>query len=152
MRPENPSSVYLDTNALVYAITNKPKGKPVAEILRLAQAGKITVFISVLSYVEVRGYSNNDPFPPERDHECVALLDSAHLVRVEFARRIALRARRLAYEYRLKNFDAVHLASAIEAEADVFMSADRDFAHGRMIEGVWVDDLYEPGDPTLFSS
>lgn len=143
--------MYLDTNALIHAILDKPAGKPVAEILRLAEAGKITVFVSVLAYVEVRGYSNNDPFPPELDQRCVELLDSAHLTRVEFGRRIALRARGFAYQYRLKNYDAVHLASAVEAEVDVFMSADTDFLHGRFIEGVWIDDPYEPGDPRLFS-
>lgn len=152
VRPEKPSSVYLDTNALVYAITDKPAGKPVAEILRLAQAGKITVYVSVLSYVEVRGYSNSDPYPPERDRRCIELLDSAHLIRVEFARRVALRARRFAHQYRLKNFDAMHLASAVEADVDVFMSADKGFPHGQLIEGVWLDEPYEPGDPSLFSN
>lgn len=150
MRPENPSSVYLDTNALVYAITNKPKGKPVDEILRLAEAGKLTVYISTLSYVEVRGFSNSDPYPPEQDQKCIALLDRAHLVKVEFARRTALRARHFAYQYRLKNFDAVHLASAKEADAEVFMSADADFGKGRFIEGIWIDDVYELGGPNLF--
>ncbi|WP_433263298.1 type II toxin-antitoxin system VapC family toxin [Micromonospora vinacea] len=70
----------------------------------------------------------------------------------EFARWVALHARRLAHQYRLKNFDAIHVASAVEADANVFMSADKDFPQGQLIEGVWVDEPYEPGDPPLFST
>lgn len=150
MRPENPSSVYLDANALIHVITNKPAGKPVAEVLRLAEAGKLTVCISVLSYVEVRGYGKNDPYPADRDQQCIRLLDSGRFTHVEFGRRVALRARKYAHSYKLNNPDAIHLASAVEADADVFMSTDNDFPRGRHVDGVWIDEPYEPGDPTLF--
>ncbi|MFU8849418.1 type II toxin-antitoxin system VapC family toxin [Micromonospora sp. SL1-18] len=142
--------MYLDSNALIYAIMKRPDGEPVLEVLRLAEAGKLTVAISTFSYVEVRGYGNNDPYPPDRDRQVIELLDSPHIVRVEFSRRVALRARRLGYEHRLKGFDAAHLASAVEAAVDVFMSTDTDFGRVRRIEGVWVDKPYAPGDPTLF--
>ncbi len=53
VRPDSPASVYLDANALIYAVTKRPGYEPVAEILRLAQAGKIKALISTLAYVEV---------------------------------------------------------------------------------------------------
>ncbi len=154
-RPEHPSLVYLDSNALIYAITKKPAGEPVAELLRLADAGKLTVAISTLSFVEVRGYSNTDPYPAEQDREVIDYLDSERLMHIDFNRRVALRARRISYDYKLKTLDAMHMAAAVVAGADVLMTADGDFRPGRlnpgrMVEGVWVDAPYAPGDPTLF--
>jgi predicted nucleic acid-binding protein len=97
VRPDSPSSVYLDSCALIYAVTKHAGHEPVAEVLRLAQHGKLTVVISTLSYVE------------------------------------------------LGNYDAIHLASAVAAGADVLMTADKGFPRGRQVEGVWVDEPYEPG-------
>ncbi|MBN1172480.1 MAG: type II toxin-antitoxin system VapC family toxin [Micromonosporaceae bacterium] len=147
-RPDNPTSVYLDSNALILAVTARPGHEPVAEILRLADTGQLTVAISTLSLVEVRGWGRTDPYPPDLDHRCVAQLDHPRLLMVEFHRDVALRARRYAHHYRLKNPDAIHLASAVEAEVDVLMTYDADFPHAQSVEGVWIDDPYFPGgDP-----
>ncbi|GGM20019.1 MULTISPECIES: hypothetical protein [Micromonospora] len=54
-RPDNPTSVYLDSNTLIYAITKKPSYEPVAAVLRLAEASKIVVVISNFTYVGVFG-------------------------------------------------------------------------------------------------
>ncbi|MEU4715517.1 type II toxin-antitoxin system VapC family toxin [Micromonospora purpureochromogenes] len=152
MRPENPSSVYLDSNTLIYAMTKRPGYEPVAEVLRLAEAKKLEVIISDLSYVEVRGWPNKDPYPPGLDQACLAALDSPRLLRVEFSRGIALRARRYAYSYSLGNYDAVHLASAVEAGADVLMTWDKDLKRVRLVDGVWVHEPYDIGDATLFGT
>ncbi|MET8359349.1 type II toxin-antitoxin system VapC family toxin [Micromonospora sp. NPDC005171] len=149
-RPDYPSSIYLDSNTLIRALLNKSGAEPIAELLRLAQAGKIRIVISTLSYVEVRGWGKTDPYPSDLDDRCLALLDSPAIERVEFFREVAVRARRYAYTYRLSNYDAVHLASAVVASVDVLMTGDTDFPHGRSIDGVWVDEPYAPGDPTLF--
>lgn len=149
MRPSEPTSVYLDSNTLIYAITKRPGHEPIAEVLRLAEARKLTVLISNLTYVEARGWARKDPYPQDLDEECVRLLDSPHLTRVELTRRVAIRARRYAWSRKLNNYDAVHLASAVEYPADVFMTADTDFPIGTTVDGVWIDRPYEPGDPPL---
>ncbi len=149
MRPDSPASVYLDANALIYAVTKRPGYEPVAEILRLAQAGKIKALISTLAYVEVRGWSRADPYPHELDEEGIRLLDSPHLLRVEFTRRVAIRARGYAHHYGLRNPDAMHLASAAEYPAEVFMTWDTGFPHGTVVDDVWIDEPYEPGAPRL---
>lgn len=148
MRPSRPNSVYFDSNALIYAITKKPGYEPVAECLRLAEAGRLRVVVSMLAYVEVRGWGLRDPYPQDLDEEGVRLLDSPHLVRVELSRRVAVRARHMAVKYNLKNYDAMHLASAVEYPADVMMTWDLDFKGPRQIEGVWIDQPYEPGRPS----
>jgi hypothetical protein len=55
--------VYLESNTLIRVVTKKPGYEPVAELLRLADAGKLTVLISMLTYVEVRGWGKKDPYP-----------------------------------------------------------------------------------------
>lgn len=149
MRPKMPKSVYLESNALIAAVTKSPGHESVAEVLRLADAKKLTVLISMLAYVEVRGWSLKDPYPQDLDAECVRLLDSPSLLRVELSRGVAVRARRCAHTYGLKNYDAIHLASALEYPADVMMTSDKGFKGPRNIEGVWIDEPYELGDPTL---
>nr|MDT0661657.1 PIN domain-containing protein [Micromonospora sp. DSM 115978] len=113
-----------------------------AEILGLADAGKLTVAISMLAYIEVRGWGKRDPYSEALDKEGVRLLDSPSLVRVELSRRVAVRARECAWKYSLNNYDALHLASALEYPVDVLMTWDTDFGFPRQIEGVWVDEPY----------
>ncbi|MCM4077457.1 type II toxin-antitoxin system VapC family toxin [Paractinoplanes hotanensis] len=150
MRPSDPDSVYLESNALIYAVTKRPGYEPIAEVLRLAEERKLEVVISMLTYVEVRGWGLQDPYPVELDQEGVKLLDSPHLVRVELTRRVAIRAREIAVKYSLKNYDAIHLACASEYPAEVMMTWDKGFKGPRRVEGVWIDEPYELGGPRLF--
>lgn len=151
-RPDNPTSVYLDSNTLIYAITKKPGYEPVAAVLRLAEARKIEAVISDLSYIEVRGWGKADPYPPDLDRRCLAALDSPSLTRVELSRGIAMRARRYAYGHKLDNYDALHLASAVEAQAGVLMTWDKDLLRARYVDGVWIEVPYQLGDPALFDA
>jgi predicted nucleic acid-binding protein len=150
-RPNNPASVYLDSNTLIAVVKKEPGYEPVDALFRLAEAGRIDLYISALSYVEVRGSSLSGPVDGVRDRQIIASLDSPWFKQVEFYRGLALRARRFTQEYKLKNYDAMHLASAAEAGAEVLMTWDQGFPHGRNIEGVWIDQPYEPGDPALFT-
>lgn len=81
------------------------------------------------------------------------LLTSKNVTPVEFDQEVALKAR----ELRLRKIvtparDAIHLASAIVAAADVLMTWDgKDFPLGRTIEGVYVSEPYLLGDPDLFT-
>ncbi|MER7164481.1 type II toxin-antitoxin system VapC family toxin [Micromonospora sp. NPDC000207] len=151
-RPDNPASVYLDSNTLIKAIIKEPGWEPVAAVLRLAEANKLALMISNLTYVEARGWRKGEPYPPELDQRCLAALDSPWMIRVELSRRTALRARRYAYSHRLGNYDALHLASAVEAEADVLMTTDKELLRVQYVDGVWIGEPYQLGDPTLFDA
>jgi predicted nucleic acid-binding protein len=121
-------------------------------VLSLAQRGRVELFVSALSYVEVRGQGRADPYDADLDQRVLALLDSPRLIQIDFHRALAIRARGYTRAYRLKNYDAVHLASAVEVGAEVLMSYDGDFPKRTTVDGVWIDDPYEPGDPALFPS
>ncbi|MEV5411576.1 type II toxin-antitoxin system VapC family toxin [Thermopolyspora sp. NPDC052614] len=140
--PSNPSSVYLDSNALIYLLQGGPGHGDVLHALALAMDGKLNLYISTLSYVEVRGYGNDEPYPAERDKIATELLDSPSLTLVEFSRGVALKARKIAHTYRLKNPDAIHIASALYAEAEVLFTADQQLKSRGLIEGVHITEPY----------
>jgi predicted nucleic acid-binding protein len=70
-------------------------------------------------------------------------------VQIDFHRGVALRARQYAQQHGLKNYDAIHLASAVDASADVLMTTDKGFPIGQSVDGVWVDQPYAPGDEPI---
>jgi predicted nucleic acid-binding protein len=80
------------------------------------------------------------------------ILDNPRHTPVEFTRTVALRARELALRRGMKNYDAIHLAHAVMARADVLMTADKGFTQDSDVEGVWVCAPYYWGAPTLFDS
>jgi predicted nucleic acid-binding protein len=141
----------MDSNTLIVGVLKRKGFEPVQGLLNLAQAGRIELYISALTYVEVRGAGRNDPYDADVDQAILAALDSPSFMIVEFYRGLAIRARQYTQTLRLKNYDAIHLASATEAQADVFMTWDTDFARGTAVDGVWIDEPYEPGDPPLFT-
>jgi len=150
-RPENPSSIYLDSNPLIIGALKREGYEPIAEILRLADAGAVSLYISSFSYVEVRGFGVKEPYDRDVDQLLLGLLDSSRLQRVDVPRAVAVRARRYAHQYTLGNFDAVHLASAVVAGAEVLMTWDKGFSkrRGYAVDGVWIDEPYVPGPPML---
>ncbi|HET8684400.1 MAG TPA: type II toxin-antitoxin system VapC family toxin [Micromonosporaceae bacterium] len=149
MRPRDPESVYLDSNTLISVIKAEPGHQLLTEVLRLADVGTLSIYISALSLVEVRGWRRTEPYPPERDRRVLEMLDHPRFILVEFSRVVALRARRYTSEYGMKNYDAIHLASAAQVPVDVLMTGDKGFRRGQRIDGVWVDEPYEPGEERL---
>jgi predicted nucleic acid-binding protein len=77
------------------------------------------------------------------------LLRSPFLPKVDIHDGVLLRARRYAQSHRLHNYDAVHMACAVEASVGVLMTSDKDFPRGQHIDGVWVDEPYIPGDEPI---
>lgn len=148
--PNNPLSVYLDSNALIAVLQAEPTHELVVDVLDRARQGKLTVYISALSYVEVRGFSNSEPYPADRDKAALDLLDSPSLVQVEFSRGVGIEARRIAHSYRLKCADAIHVASAVRAGADVLITSDKQLVGRGVIGGVYLAEPYELGGATLF--
>lgn len=146
MRPRDPESVYLDSNTLICIVKAESGHEVLTEVLRLGEIRKVTLFISALSMVEVRGWRRNEAYPVDEDARVLAMLDAPQFVPVEFGRAVALRARAYTHRYGLANYDAIHLASAVQAQVDVLMTFDRGFPRGQRVDGVWIDEPYQPGD------
>lgn len=150
-RPEDPKTIYLDSSAIISAIKSEPGHEPVTRVLEAAEARRLSLITSTVLLVEVRGSGLGGAAHGEQEAQILARLDSPQVLLVELDRTVALKARRLAQQLGLKNYDAIHLASAIIGGADVIMAFDSDFPFGRQIEGLWVDRPYAPGGPDLFN-
>ncbi len=46
--------------------------------------------------------------------------------------------------------DSIHMASAIAAEVNVLFTYDKGFSIGTRRRGIWIDEPYLPGEPSLF--
>ncbi|HZN17885.1 MAG TPA: PIN domain-containing protein [Micromonosporaceae bacterium] len=150
-RPDTPSLVYLDSCAFLYVINKTTGYEPVADLLHVAESGKVTIMMSPLTLVEVIGKPKDKPLDPATDSRVRRLLDNPRFLVVEFDRTVALKARTFVGALGLKPADAIHMASAVVGRADVLMTFDTKFPLGKRVDGVWVDIPYQYGGETLFS-
>jgi uncharacterized protein len=115
--------VYLDACCFIYAVEGEPCWRnAVLEKLRVhAQSNLLT---STLSRLECRTQAlrNND----------TALLRSyehifANVQLVDVSAQIIERATKIRAQYGLKTPDAIHIATALEQQATIFLTADQAF-------------------------
>lgn len=124
----------------------------VDQIIYAARAGSLELYASTMLLVEARGQGREVTVDVALEVKVQELLLQPHWRYVELERTVALKARDLTLTHKLKNADAIHLASAIVAGAEVFMTLDEtDFPIGTAVDGVWVDVPYAPGGPDLFT-
>lgn len=121
----------LDSDVLIYAASEgHPPGDPVRRLLQ--QAEPETHVGSVLLLTEVLA----KPLREGRNTELQLLGDLlAALSLHDITRSTALLATQLAAAYRLRAPDALHLACAVEAGADAFLTNNRkDFRQDEILE------------------
>jgi predicted nucleic acid-binding protein len=120
-------NVALDTNIFIYALSSSGgKAEKSRIVLNKIKELNLSVSISVLAFEEflVKVYKEN----LEKDLSYYEdFLTGGGLIRVmDLDRSIARRAAFLRSKYKnLRAPDAIHLASAIEARARIFVTADR---------------------------
>ncbi|MEU6339901.1 PIN domain-containing protein [Streptomyces sp. NPDC046977] len=151
MRPERPKSVYLDACCYIDWATGQYSGTSVETWLRAARAEQLQIYASTLLLAEARGGSRAEP-NPAAERQIRNLLSEPYVTLVDVSRRVGLLARDLIVDYpKVRNWDAVHMASAVAARADVFLTRNvNDFTPGMVHRGVWVDEPYEFGGEGLF--
>lgn len=150
-RPDRPGSAALDASAVIDYIKGENHSHAVSEILRAAELGQLQLVGATILIAEVRSGPRSEPADPAVDHRILTLLQDPRWLYVELDTTVGLQARKLGQELGLKPADAIHLASAVAAEAEVFLTGDRRFPIGAEVEGVWVDHPYQPGGPDLFT-
>ena len=148
-RPDHPSVIYLDSNTLCRFIVGEHV-ETIGRVIDAIDAGQAELIVSPLLLVECRGQPRTGPVDEELERRLLDILDNPRHTPVEFTRAVAVKARELALRRGMKNYDAIHLAHAIMADADVLMTTDKGFPLESEVDGVWVGAPYYWGDPTLF--
>ena len=130
------SRPYLDTSVHVADIQGERGREVSTRILHAAERGDLTIVASTFVIAElVHSPGRPELVTPEQDAaiERRFLNDWTELVELDAV--IAARARRIAREHGLKPADAVHIATALQADADVFLSWDDHFL-GKTLPGL----------------
>ncbi len=148
-RPDSPEVIYLDSNTLCRFIVGDHV-ETVGRVIEAIDAGQAELIVSPLLLVECRGQPRECPVDEDLERHMIGILDNPRHTPVEFTRAVALKARELALRHGMRNYDAIHLAHAITAGADVLMTADQGFPLDSAVEGVWVCAPYFWGEPSLF--
>ncbi|WP_114558171.1 type II toxin-antitoxin system VapC family toxin [Desertihabitans aurantiacus] len=140
MAKAEPKKVAIDSGLLIARITgDRPEHAPgIATLFHEADSQKVKLFGSTLLFPEVLGGGYDDPVDPAKENAIFRVLDNPSVITmVQVTRQVAVLARDLRRELHLKTADATHLASAVFAGVDMFMTIDEnDFTIGSTVRGV----------------
>ncbi|WP_409186737.1 type II toxin-antitoxin system VapC family toxin [Amycolatopsis sp. VS8301801F10] len=150
-RPDSYTLAYLDSCVFTRYYTRGEGSHFIQQIMDAADARQFEICTSTFTLVECLGQSPTPRPDVGMEARVQKHLDSPRVTLVEFSREVALQARELHLTKQYRSGDAIHLASAVEAGADVLFTLDNDdFQIGQRVNGVWIDNPYLPGDPNLF--
>ncbi len=131
----NPQRIYWDSSVWIALI----KGEIVKGfdrtifpkmILEDARDGKVTIFISRLTIVEVHKKRNYASLTKEEDDRVQAdFFKHEYIKKIDVDNWVAQRAREIAWQCNLRPNDAIHVASAIKGKAEILHHWDGDFGN-----------------------
>lgn len=140
MAKTEPKKVAVDSGLLIARIIgDRPEHAPgMASLFHEVDTQRVKLFGSTLLFPEVLGGGYDDPVDPVKENAIFSVLDNPTVITmVQVTRQVAVLARQFRRELRLKTPDATHLASAVFAGADIFMTIDEDdFDIGTTVRGV----------------
>ena len=133
--------VYLDASAFIYSVERiEPYRALIEPIWGQAQAGRFTVVSSelVVSEVLVRPLREGNRFAESLFR---SLLGAKEVGLIPATRSLWEETARLRAETGLKTPDALHAASALQAECKLFVTNDTDFRRVEDLPDTILDDL-----------
>ena len=120
--------IYLDANVFVYAALNTQQvGDAARALLRDVQSGKVEAASSALSFDELTWAVKKNRAQEDSVAAGEAFLNMPRLKLVEVDADLLASALKMMRQYSLDPRDSVHAASALDAGADVVVSADKHF-------------------------
>ncbi len=135
--------VYLDASAFIYSVELiEPYRALLEPVWQQAQAGQFSVVSSELVVLEtlVRPLREGDSFLESLFR---SLFEANEVRLIAATRSLWEEAARLRAETGLKTPDALHAASALQAECTLFVTNDGDFRRVQGLPVVVLDDLIE---------
>lgn len=134
-RPYLDSSVYI--SAIVGEEAEPGKSDLSAQVLELGRTGQFQVIASTLVYAEVIKDRRRDQLDPDQETLIDQYLEQDFITWVEVDLPLAKKARSLSRFQGLKPVDAIHVAAALRAKCDQFLTWDEnDFTDGTEIDGL----------------
>ncbi len=140
---------YVDSCILIgYLNEETDKFKACRDVIQAAEDGVIEVFTSELTGVELIKLGKEGEFSNDEEMDSIIedlIHNSSWLQTLSFEREMATITRNLRRKYRLKSFDAIHLASAIRHRVDYFDTTDlSDFRKHGMPDSIGYPPEYDP--------
>lgn len=144
---------YLETSTFIALIKGETAdGVDRAEVIRKifenASNGRWSVFTSVFTIAEVLRDRNRPILTEEEEQRIDDFFKHDYIKLLAVDRGLAEHARKLARTHNLRPADAIHLASAIRARADEFLTWDKDFPK-ITIEAVTIKEPYWFGQTSM---
>lgn len=147
-RPSSIQTVLLDASCLIGYIKGDADMACLRALFAAVEAKSVTLVESSAILAEVLPQHAGD-MSPEKRQQILELLESENVQLVDVSSVVASRAAEFRVQYRLKTWDAVHLATSIIAKVDVFMHRDGDFPMTGTVDGTYVSRPFDIDDDKL---
>ena len=116
---------YWDSNCfLAWLQSEAGRVEKCQDVLALAERGEVEIVTSVFTLTEVLRLRPRDALPSERRIAVEGLFNRPSIRTMMLTRRLAEEARDLVWDHGITPKDAVHVASALSAKADVLNTFD----------------------------
>jgi predicted nucleic acid-binding protein len=151
MSSSNVEVQYWDSNMFISLLTgaDPERVKVIKELLDLNKRGAVRIITSTFTIAEVRPHPNDRGLPIDEFETAQELFESDRIELWVVTPRIAAEAARIGYENpSVTPTDCVHIATAIEAKADVLFTFDGAGTKRRK-QGAMIALSGRVGDPPL---
>lgn len=134
--------VAFDSMCFIYYFGAHPKYGPlVKNIFSLVTAGRLSAFTSVISVAETLSVSLLPNRPEARVYYKERFLEMKNLKLIDVDLDIAEQAAAIRSNYKLKLGDAIHLSTALNNNAQLFITNDKQFKQIKELKVTILDDL-----------
>lgn len=120
-----PSKVYWDACCFIGLLQDEPdKAAALQDLAERARAGEIQIVTSALCIAEVCKLPNTTLSPEVQAERILAFFENPFIVVRSLDRLVAERASRIVRQHPIKPPDAIHLATGVVTQCEVFYTYD----------------------------
>ena len=101
------------------------KVEPCRQVLDIAARGELEIITSALTIAEVLHLRGHQPISADKRQQVIEFFKRSYIIPMSITRRIAEASRDLVWDHGIDPKDALHVATALKAKADVFNTFDR---------------------------
>ncbi|MEW6088327.1 MAG: type II toxin-antitoxin system VapC family toxin [bacterium] len=133
--------ISLDTSVFIYHFEENPRYlKLTQQILNFIASQKINAFCSELIILEILVQPYKKEGNDLIDRYEILLSNFPHLTILPVDRSVLRKAAELRARYHIKSPDAIHLASAINSESEIFIGNDRNLSKVDDVDVIFLDE------------